>query len=238
MKIIKEISKEEFVDFIFEKIDTNDKNIYTEMNSDTATGIFQLSADTAKKFSKQIKPENFDELNAVNSLSRPGSSYGLPFYIDGKNNGVKLYPDKVHTLLEETFGVILFQEQVMNIFHKIGGFTLEEANEVRSLMKKLGKLVKDPKDVEKWNKQVERFTASAIQNGLTKQDAERLAEDMVKFSGYSFNKSHATSYTLIAVITLYLSFYFRKYFYSALLSYNMTKDESDILSAVNSPLDE
>jgi DNA polymerase-3 subunit alpha len=233
MKVIREISKEEFKAFLFEDIDTDDKNIYKEMNSDSATGIFQLSAETAKKFAKQIKPQNLDELDALNALSRPGSSGMLPFYIDAKENGARMYSKKISEVFSATMGVPIYQEQIMNVFHKIGGFTLEESNEVRSSMKRLSKLVKDPKDVENWKKQVERFTENAVKNGIQKEEAERLAEDLVKFSSYSFNKSHSISYTLIAVITLFLSFYFRKYFYSALLAYNMTKDEADILSAVN-----
>jgi len=100
-------------------------------------------------------------------------------------------------------------------------------------MKKLGKLQKDQKDIDKWQKQVKRFTENAKTKGLSVKEAEHLAEDMVKFSGYSFNKSHAMSYTLIACITLFLSYYYRKYYYSALLSYNLTKEEDDISLTVN-----
>jgi len=232
MKVIREITKEEFKQFLFEKINTDDENIYKEMNGDPV-GIFQLSASTALKFSKQIKPTNLNELDAVNSLSRPGSSAMLPYYIAGKDNGEQMYSEKITEVFKDTFGVPLYQEQIMNVFHVIGGFTLEEANEIRGLMKKLGKLQKDPKDLEKWAKQVERFTKNAVENGISKEEAERLANDLVNFSSYSFNRSHSISYTLIAVITLYLSFYFRKYYYSSLLAYSMTKEEENISSTVN-----
>ena len=232
MKIIREISKEEFKEFLFKDIALEDKNIYDEMNGDPIS-IFQLSADTALKFSKQIKPNSFEELDALNALSRPGSSAMLPFYIDAKENGKRMYSDPIHNILASTLGIPLYQEQIMSIFHEIGGFTLDESNELRGLMKKLGKANKDPKDLEKWNKQVERFSKNAINNGISKEESEKLTSDLVRFSSYSFNKSHSVSYTLIAVITLYLSSYFRKYFYASALAYAMTKEEGDISKTVN-----
>jgi len=128
----------------------------------------------------------------------------------------------------------LYQEQIMEIFHKIGGFSLEAADQVRGLMKKLGKLDKDPEDVKLWNKTVKKFTKGAVNNGIPEAEAERIANDLVSFAGYSFNNSHSTSYTYIAVITLYLSVYFRKYFYSSVLTYEIERDKKvlEILQSI------
>ena len=233
MRVIKKISKEEFKKFLFESLDVNDPGIYEEMNSDHPVGVFQLSANTALKFSKQIKPSNFQELDACNALSRPGSSFGLPFYIEGKENGKRLYDnDKIHEVFSDTYGVPIFQEQIMSAFVKLGGFSPEEANNIRSLMKKLSRPKKDQKDIDNWNQQIERFKSNAEKLGVSKEEVDALTEDLVKFSSYSFCRAHSTSYTMIAAITLYLAKYFRKYFYSALLTYAMTKDEADIMNTV------
>lgn len=98
-------------------------------------------------------------------------------------------------------------------------------NCVRGLMKKLGKLDKDPSDVKKWDKVLKKFKSGAEKNGIGEKEAQNLADDLLKMSGYSFNLSHSTAYTYIAVMTLYLSVYFRKYFYSAVLEYEVDRDK-------------
>jgi DNA polymerase III subunit alpha len=98
-------------------------------------------------------------------------------------------------------------------------------NCVRGLMKKLGKLDKDPEDVKKWDKVLKKFKNGAEKNGISENEAQNIADDLLKMSGYSFNLSHSTAYTYIAVMTLYLSHYFRKYFYSAVLEYEVDRDK-------------
>lgn len=225
MKILKKISKKELKEFLYE-IDINDKKIYDEVNTNNGFGIFQFSGSTALGLVKDIHPDNFEELTAINSMARPGTIEFVPQYKDGKLNGTKKYPDVVHNLLKDSKGQILFQEQVLKIFNIIGGFTLTEADGIRGLMKKLGKADKKKEDIEKWDNQIKVFIEGAKANGLSEKEAYNISNDLLKLSSYSFNKSHAVAYTYTAVQTLYLSRYFRKYFYASTLAYEATKKDA------------
>jgi len=121
----------------------------------------------------------------------------------------------------------------MSIFNVIGGFSLEETNAIRGLMKKLGKADKSEEDIKKWDKAVSKFTKGALENGLTKNEADNIANDLLGMSSYSFNKSHATAYSYIAVMTLYLSHYFKKYFLASVLQ-NQIDDSKDVFSSIQS----
>lgn len=226
MKIIKEVTKDDLREFLYREMEVNDSKIYEEMNSRSSIGIFQMNGGTAERLVNEVKPNSFRELNACNAMARPGPIENAPLYVEGKRGVPSNYPAAMEEILSSTYSVPIYQEQIMEIFHKIGGFTLEEADAVRGLMKKLGKADKDPEDVKKWEKTVKRFTKGAVANDISERDAEKIANDLVSFAGYSFNLSHSTSYTYIAVMTLYLSVYFRKYFYSAVLDYEVDRDKS------------
>ena len=225
MKVLKKVSKREAIDFLFRDLDLKDSKIYEEANSPDKIGIFQMVGGTASFMIEKIKPKNFDELNACNAFARPGTMDFVDQYVYNRDNEYSTYPDKIKEILSTTNSVILFQEQVMEIFNKIGGFSLEETNNIRGLMKKLGKLDKDPEDLKKWDKVLLKFKKGAINNGISEKEADLVAEDLLKMSSYSFNNSHSVSYTYIAVITLYLSVYFRKYFYSSVLEYEVDRDK-------------
>ena len=230
IKVIKEITKNEFKDWLYH-IDINDKNLYEELENSNMVGIFQLTGNTAKRLVEDIHPKNFDEVNAVNAMARPGPIENASVYEARKNGAPSPYPEIMNEILKDTYFVPIFQEQIMEIFHKVGGFTLEEANEVRGLMKKLGKLEKDPEDLKKWNRVVKKFVHSAMKNNINETMAKKIANELVSFSSYSFNLSHSTSYTYIAIMTLYLSMYFRKYFYSSFAS---QEDDKKLIGVLNS----
>lgn len=225
MKVIKEVNKEYLKNFLYEGMNIEDSKIYEEARDTKKLGIFQMNAGTASYMIEKIQPSSFDELNACNAFARPGTMDFADNYVENREYKKSPYPQKVQEILKDTNQVILYQEQVMKIFNVIGGFSLEETNEVRGLMKKLGKLDKDPEDVKKWEKVLKKFKKGAIENDISEGEAESLAEDLLKMSGYSFNLSHSTAYTYIAVMTLYLSVYFRKYFYSAVLEYEIDRDK-------------
>jgi len=222
MKIIREITIDELKKNLY-NLDLSDKNIYVEANNPNTVGIFQLDSGTSSRVLEKVVPKNFEEIVAISSLARPGTIDFTDEYVDNKNTGSRKYPEKVNEILADSHGVMLFQEHTLKIFNQIGGFTLPEADGVRGLMKKLGKADKKKEDVEKWDKTVERFKQGAEKNGISKEDAVLVANDLLKMSGYSFNKSHAVAYTYISAMTLYLSFYFRKFFYSAVMSYEVDR---------------
>jgi len=225
IKIIKEITKDEFRDFLY-NLDIRDKELYKEINNPNSIGIFQMNGNTAQRFVQEVQPQNFEEVNACNALSRPGPiEVAGPYYVARKFGDPSPYPPEINEILKDTYYVPIYQEQIMSIFNKIGGFTLEETNEVRSLMKKLGKADKNPEDLKKWDKVVGKFIHGAQKQNITEKDAKKIADDLVAFSGYSFNRSHSTAYTYIAIMTLYMSVYFRKYYYSAILTYEVDRDK-------------
>lgn len=127
IKIIKKISKKELIDFIYD-IDLSDKNLYEEVNDPDSIGIFQLTGHTAKIMVNMIKPKNFDEIVACNAFARPGTSSFAPEYVKNRDSKTHNIPEPVYNITKDTNGVILYQESVMSIFNKIGGFSLEETN--------------------------------------------------------------------------------------------------------------
>lgn len=233
IKIIREVNKEELIDFLYD-INIEDEKLYTELNDHNSIGIFQLKGKTASKLCEEVQPDNFEDANAVNALARPGPiEAAAPYFVKRKNGEASPYPEKVNEILSTTYGTMVYQEQIMSIFNKVGGFTLEGANHVRGLMKKLGKADKKESDLKEWDKTVKKFIRNAQKEGITEVEAKRVADDLIAFSGYSFNKSHSSSYTYIAIMTLYLSVYFRKYFYSSILDYEVDRNKY-LIEVVNS----
>jgi len=217
IKVLREATKADLEDWIY-NIDLEDPKLYEELRNPNMIGIFQLSGKSAERLKNDIQPKNFNELNATNAMARPGPMENAPMYVAQKEGAKSSYPPMVRDILKETYGVCLFQEDIMEIFHKVGGFSLEEANEVRNLMKKLGKAEKNESDLKKWNTIIKKFVKGSVKNGITEKSAIQIADDLKLFSGYSFCKAHSISYSYIAAITLYLSYYLREHFYSSLLS--------------------
>jgi len=222
---LKECTKTDLEKWIY-KLDEKDSNLYLEANNTDKIGIFQLNGNTAERLCNEVRPENFQEIIAINAMARPGPlETCAPYYVERKESGISPYPKEVEEILKESHYTFLYQEQIIETFHKIGGFTLDEADGVRGLMKKLSKAEKAEDDVKAWNKTVKKFIRGASKLGIDESMATKISQDLQAFSGYSFNKSHATSYSYIALITLYLSYYFREYFYSSVLTYEMDRDK-------------
>ena len=233
IKIIKEVTKKDLENWIY-TINESDKNLYIEANNPDKIGIFQINGSTAERLCDEVKPENFNELIAINAMARPGPMETCaPFYVERKESGESPYPKIVEEILNDSHYTFLYQEQIMKTFHEIAGFTLEEADVVRGLMKKLGKADKKEEDLKQWDKILKKFIKGAIKLGIEEEKAIEISKDLQAFSGYSFCKAHATSYAYIALITLYLSFYFREYFYSSVLQYEVDRDKY-LLDRINS----
>ena len=137
MKILRKVTKEEVKDFLDEKMDLKDEQLYEQLNN-TQFAIFQLSGNTASGMCKQIHPDNFDEVMALNALSRPGSSFALPDYIEAKKSKIKKYPDSINKFIKDSNGVILYQEQIMKLVEFLTNGKVS-GNYARGLLKKLSK---------------------------------------------------------------------------------------------------
>ncbi len=198
------------------KINQNDEKVFSLLSTGETTGLFQLESAGMRDSIKQMKPNKFDDIIALVALYRPGPMSNIPIYNDCKN-GVK-EPDYIHPILKEilkpTYGIIIYQEQVMQIAQTLAGFTAGEADILRRAM---GKKKKSELD-----KQKERFINGAIKNGIDKEVANYVFTKIEPFAQYGFNKSHAAAYALIAYQTAYLKTYHKEDFIAATMTTELT----------------
>ncbi|MDC0938097.1 DNA polymerase III subunit alpha, partial [Pelagibacteraceae bacterium] len=198
------------------KINQNDEKVFSLLSKGETTGLFQLESAGMRDAIKQMKPNKFDDIIALVALYRPGPMSNIPIYNDCKN-GIKK-PDYIHPTLKEilkpTHGIIIYQEQVMQIAQTLAGFTAGEADILRRAMGKKKKAELD--------KQKERFINGAIKNGIAKDVANFVFTKIEPFAQYGFNKSHAAAYALIAYQTAYLKTYHKEDFIAATMSTELT----------------
>ena len=202
-------------DFDINMIPMDDPKVFDLLSEGDTNGVFQCESSGFKNMLVRLKPRKIEELIAALALFRPGPlDAGLvDQYINRKNGLEKItYPHKkVEPILKETYGVIVYQEQVMNICVELCGWTMGKADSIRKAMGK--------KDRETMQKLSEDFIKSAVSVSKMKEsDAKHLWEQIEKFAGYAFNKSHSAAYAVISYQTAYLRTHFYKYFMCATLS--------------------
>jgi DNA polymerase-3 subunit alpha len=180
------------------KIPEDDKATYDMLGEGKSTSVFQFESSGMQTILKQAKPSCMEDLIALNALYRPGPMAYIPQFIDSKWGRTPItYPDPcLEPILKETYGVIVYQEQVMQVAQRIAGFSLGQADILRRAMGK--------KKLEVLMKEKEKFVAGAIKQGFKAEDADRIFEILVPFAGYGFNKSHAAAYSVVAYRTAYL----------------------------------
>ena len=186
------------------------------LSTGETTGLFQLESTGMRSSIRQMKPNKFDDIIALVALYRPGPMSNIPIYNDCKN-GLK-EPDYIHDtlidILKPTYGIIIYQEQVMQIAQTLAGFTAGEADILRRAMGK--------KKRSELEKQKERFVNGAVKNGIKKDVASYVFTKIEPFAEYGFNKSHAAAYALIAYQTAFLKTYYKEDFIAATMSTELT----------------
>ena len=204
------------IDLDLSKINYNDEKVYSMLSTGETTGLFQLESAGMREAIKQMKPNKFDDIIALVALYRPGPMSNIPIYNDCKNGNKD--PDYIHPTLNEilkpTYGIIIYQEQVMQIAQTLAGFTAAEADILRRAMGKKKKAELD--------KQKERFINGALKKGITKDVANFVFTKIEPFAQYGFNKSHAAAYALIAYQTAFLKTYYKEDFIAATMSTELT----------------
>jgi len=202
------------VGFDINSIPFDDQKTFSLFRSGETVGIFQLESRGMRGLIKDLQPDNFDEIVALLALYRPGplESGMVEDYVKRKHKKVEVRYDlpELKPILHETYGVILYQEQVMEIASKIAGFTMGQADVLRSAMGK--------KKAKEMAEQKERFIEGAVKKGFSKHKAAELFNLCAKFAGYGFNKSHSTSYAVISYQTAYLKANYPKEFMAALMT--------------------
>ena len=194
-------------------IPLDDPETFKLCSEGRTTGVFQLESSGMKELLRKLKPERFEDIIALVALYRPGplGSGMVDDFIKGKNGGnVEYFLPQLESVLKETYGVILYQEQVMKIAQVISGYSLAEADELRKAVGKKKKEIMDNHE--------HRFIDGAVKSGIQKKKAEKLYSLIQEFGGYGFNKSHSAAYALIAYQTAWLKAHYPVHFMSALLS--------------------
>jgi len=203
------------IDFDLDKIPLDDRETYELFARGDTVGVFQFESSGMREYLRKLKPNRIEDLIAMNALYRPGPMENIDDFIDRKQGVKKIeYP---HPLLEpvlaETYGIIVYQEQVMQIASRMAGFTLGEADILRRAMGK--------KKIELMREQRVKFLEGAEKNGIPKKTAQEVFDLMNKFAGYGFNKSHAAGYSVVAYQTAYLKAHYPAEFMAASLTSEM-----------------
>ena len=198
------------------KIDLQDQNVFKLLSTGETTGLFQLESTGVRTTLRQMKPTEFNDIVALVALYRPGPMGNIPTYNECKNG--QRTPDYIHETLEKilkpTYGIIIYQEQVMQIAQTLAGFTAGEADILRRAMGK--------KKRAELEKQKEKFVSGALKNGIKKDVANYVFTKIEPFADYGFNKSHAVAYALIAFQTAYLKNYHKEEFIASSMSTTLT----------------
>jgi DNA polymerase-3 subunit alpha len=212
-KLVKKIDK----DFDIENISYDDQKVFDLLSSGNTVGLFQVESAGMREALIQMKPNHIEDIIALVALYRPGPMSNIPTYNDCKHG--RQTPDYLHPLLEDilkpTYGVIIYQEQVMQIAQKLSGFTAGQADLLRRAMGK--------KKRAELEKQKQGFIAGALKNGIAKDVAAGIFLKIEPFAEYGFNKSHAAAYAIISYQTAFLKTYYPKEFIAA----SMTMDISN-----------
>jgi len=206
-------------DFLLETIPLDDPAIYKIFAGANTTAVFQFESRGMRDLLKQARPDRFEDIIALVALYRPGPMDLIPEFIERKQGKQRVeYVDpRLQPILGSTYGIMVYQEQVMQIAQVIGGYSLGSADLLRRAMGK--------KNQEEMDQQRDIFVSGAEKNGLEKKKANELFDLMQKFAGYGFNKSHAAAYALVACQTAYLKAHFPSEFMAANLSAVM--DDTD-----------
>ena len=200
------------IDIDLDALEPDDKKTIQLLQEVNTTGVFQLESDGMKRYLRELKPTHLEDIIAMVALYRPGPMELLPDFLarkQGKKEITYLHP-KLEPILKSTYGIAIYQEQVLEIAREIAGFTYGEADVLR---KAIGKKIKDLLDQQK-----EKFIAGALANGVSEAVSKKLFDFVEPFARYGFNRAHSACYGLIAYQTAYLKAHYPAEFMSAVLN--------------------
>ena len=225
LKLIAQKGKQVVLDEIpLEDPETYQKVFYKGLTS----GVFQFESSGMRDVLRRYQPNSIEDLTALNALYRPGPIQGgmIDDFIERKHGRRKIEYElpELKEILQETLGVIVYQEQVMQVANRLAGYSLGEADLLRRAMGK--------KNAEEMAKQRERFVQGATQRGFPPKKIERIFDLMAQFAGYGFNKSHSAAYALLAYHTAYLKTHYPIEFMAALLT-SITGDTDSVVKYIN-----
>lgn len=218
-----EIVKEtDGVEIDLNSLNLDDPKTYAMLGEGHTVGVFQMEKSGWRKLLRDLKPDRFEHLVPLVALYRPGPMEDIPKFVEGRHGKpIEYLHPKLEPILKETFGVMLYQEQVMRIAHELSGFTMPQAEILmRAMAKKKADLMEKMKPL---------FIEGCVRNGISEEDAKRIFERMEAFANYAFNKSHSAAYALVAYQTAYLKANFPVQYMAAFLSANRAFREKVIV---------
>lgn len=211
-QIVTQVKKNLNIDIEVEQIPFDDKSVFRLLSQGDTTGIFQLESDGVRSVLKRLQPEHFEDIVAVTSLYRPGPMEEIPTYITRRHDSSKveyLHPD-LEPILKSTYGVIIYQEQIMQIASSFADFSYGEADNLRRAMSKKNRVVLESER--------QHFIDGSNKNGYDERVSKQIFDLILKFADYGFPRAHAVSYSKIAYIMGYLKVHYPNYFYANILS--------------------
>ncbi len=222
------IKKRHDVTIVPEDLPLDDKGTYEVFCKGITSGVFQFESSGMRDILRRYQPSRLEDLTALNALYRPGPIQGgmVDDFIERKwgRKAVQYDLPELQVLLEETYGVIVYQEQVMQISNRIAGYSLGDADLLRRAMGK--------KKIEEMAKQRERFVKGALERGFNQKKVEKIFDLMEQFAGYGFNKSHSAAYAYLAFVTAYLKAHYPVDFMAALLT-SETGNTAKVVKYIN-----
>lgn len=218
-QVVNQVKFQEQIDIDIEKIPFDDTKVFQLLSRGETTGIFQLESQGVRSVLKRLKPDHFSDIVAVTSLYRPGPMEEIPTYIKRRKHEETieyLHPD-LEGILKSTYGVIIYQEQIMQIASKFAGFSYGEADILRRAMSKKNRSVLE--------NERKHFINGSLERGYEETTAIKIFDLILKFADYGYPKAHAVAYSKIAYIMTYLKVHYPTYFYASILS-NVVGNES------------
>lgn len=208
--------KEDNIDININNIPLDDKKVYELFSKADTVGVFQFESNGLKDFLVRLKPNRFDDLVMALAIYRPGPMQYIDSYINRKHGKEKIViPDEsLRYILEPTYGILVYQEQIMEILKCMAKFSYAEADIIRRAISK--RKVKEIESIK------EKFITNSINNGYTEEVTNTVYEWILKFAGFGFNKSHSVAYAFIAYQMAYLKVYYKDYYYINLLNSNIS----------------
>ncbi len=211
-------------DIAIDRLPLDDKKTFDLLASGDTTGVFQLESAGMRRVAKSLKPSAFSDITAMVALYRPGPMDLIPRFIEGKHNSASIeYPhESLEPFLKETYGIMVYQEQILEIVHFMAGYSLGEADMLRRAIGKKKKKILD--------KNKNRFIEESVKNNYKKETAEKIWGFIEAFANYGFNKAHAACYAMIAYETAWLKANYPVEYMTALMSvesnsHGMNRDE-------------
>lgn len=219
LKEAERLLREQGVSVDLSKLSWDDPEVYELLQRGDTVGVFQLESEGMRRTLAAVRPTNFGDIIALVSLYRPGPMDNIPLFGDRKNGRAAIeYPHPMlEEVLRETYGIFVYQEQVMQAAQVLAGYSLGEADLLRRAM---GKKIQSEMDAQR-----ARFTEGAAKNDIGTAKANELFDLIDKFAGYGFNKSHAAAYALVAYHTAWLKAHHRPEFYAASMSFDMAQTD-------------